>query len=76
MALPNGSGGFQIGDGNTSDPIFRVVPAPATATSTATCAAPGLPLGILQCAIDQASCVHNRPDVLYRCQHRVCPDAR
>ena len=47
MALPNGSGGFQIGDGNTSDPIFRVVPAPATATSTATLTAAQTLSGIL-----------------------------
>lgn len=36
MALPNGSGGYQIGDGNLNEATFRVIPAPATATSTAT----------------------------------------
>tara|TARA_R110000868_G_scaffold394819_1_gene666243 strand:+ start:21 stop:434 length:414 start_codon:yes stop_codon:yes gene_type:complete len=36
MALPNGSGGYQIGDGNINEVDFTVVPAPATATATAT----------------------------------------
>jgi hypothetical protein len=36
MALPNGAGGYQIGDGNLNEASFRVIPAPATATATAT----------------------------------------
>ena len=36
MALPNGAGGYQIGDGNLNETIFQVVPVPATATATAT----------------------------------------
>jgi len=36
MALPNGSGGYQLGDGNLNEASFRVIPAPATATATAT----------------------------------------
>ena len=36
MALPNGSGGYQLGDGNLNEVTFRVIPAPATATATAT----------------------------------------
>lgn len=36
MALPNGSGGYQLGDGNLNEATFRVIPAPATATATAT----------------------------------------
>lgn len=36
MALPNGSGGYQLGDGNLNETTFRVIPAPATATATAT----------------------------------------
>ena len=34
--LPQGNGGYQVGAGNGSDPLFRVTPAPATATSSAT----------------------------------------
>ena len=36
MALPNGAGGYQIGDGNLNEVDFFAVPTPATATSTAT----------------------------------------
>lgn len=36
MALPNGAGGYQLGDGNVNEPDFIVTPAPATATATAT----------------------------------------
>jgi len=36
MALPNGGGGYQIGDGNINETDFFVTPVPATATVTAT----------------------------------------
>ena len=36
MALPNGGGGYQIGDGNINETDFFVTPVPATATATAT----------------------------------------
>ena len=36
MALPNGGGGYQIGDGNINEVDFFVTAVPATATSTAT----------------------------------------
>lgn len=36
MALPNGAGGYQIGDGNLNETEFFVTPVPATATVTAT----------------------------------------
>lgn len=47
MALPNGSGGYQIGDGNLAEAIFRVVPVPATATATATLTAAQVLNGVL-----------------------------
>ena len=47
MALPNGSGGYQIGDGNINEVEFTVVPAPATATVTATLTAAQVTNGIL-----------------------------
>lgn len=47
MALPNGAGGYQIGDGNLNETIFQVIPAPATATATATLTADQLLNGIL-----------------------------
>ena len=36
MALPNGGGGYQIGDGNINETEFFVTSSPATATVTAT----------------------------------------
>lgn len=47
MALPNGSGGYQVGDGNVNEVEFTVVPAPATATVTATLTAAQTLNGIL-----------------------------
>lgn len=36
MALPNGSGGYQIGDGNRNEVVMGYSAAPQTATATAT----------------------------------------
>ena len=36
MALPNGAGGYQVGDGNLSEVQINVQAAPATAADTAT----------------------------------------
>lgn len=36
MALPNGAGGYQLGDGNLNEAVLGYAPVPATATSTAT----------------------------------------
>ena len=36
MAIPNGSGGYQLGDGNINEVDFTVLPTPTTATATAT----------------------------------------
>jgi hypothetical protein len=36
MALPNGAGGYQVGDGNLNEIIIGYAAAPQTATSTAT----------------------------------------
>ena len=36
MALPNGSGGYQVGSGNNSEVILGYTAAPPTATDTAT----------------------------------------
>lgn len=36
MALPNGGGGYQIGDGNLDEPLIDCIPAPVSVTSTAT----------------------------------------
>jgi len=36
MALPNGGGGYQIGDGNLDEPLIDAIPAPISVTATAT----------------------------------------
>ena len=36
MALPNGAGGYQVGDGNVNDPIIDLIPDPVSITATAT----------------------------------------
>jgi len=36
MALPNGGGGYQIGDGNLDEPLTDCIPAPVSITATAT----------------------------------------
>jgi hypothetical protein len=36
MPLPNGAGGYQLGDGNINEPVMGYSAAPATATDTAT----------------------------------------
>lgn len=47
MALPNGAGGYQIGDGNTNEVQLTIQPAPPTATVTATLTAAQITGGIL-----------------------------
>ena len=47
MALPNGAGGYQLGDGNLNEPVMGYAPAPATATVTATLTAAQVTSGIL-----------------------------
>lgn len=47
MALPNGAGGYQLGDGNISEVQISTQAAPATATATATLTAAQLANGII-----------------------------
>ena len=47
MALPNGAGGYQLGDGNLNEAVMGYAPAPATATSSATLTAAQVLSGIL-----------------------------
>lgn len=47
MALPNGAGGYQVGDGNLNEPVMGYAPAPATATVTATLSVAQITSGIL-----------------------------
>lgn len=36
MALPNGAGGYQLGDGNLNDPFIDLIAEPVAVTATAT----------------------------------------
>jgi hypothetical protein len=36
MALPNGAGGYQLGDGNVNDPFIDLTADPVAVTATAT----------------------------------------
>ena len=36
MALPNGAGGYQVGDGNINDPIIDLIQEPTSVTASAT----------------------------------------
>lgn len=47
MALPNSGGGYQVTDGNTSELVMGVQPAPNTATATATLTVAQVTGGIL-----------------------------
>lgn len=47
MALPNGSGGYQVGSGNNSETILGYAAAPQVATDTATLTAAQIVGGIL-----------------------------
>ena len=47
MALPNGAGGYQVGDGNLSELVIGYAAAPQTATSTATLTAAQVTGGML-----------------------------
>ena len=36
MALPNGAGGYQVGDGNLNEPLIDAIPDPVSVTTTTT----------------------------------------
>jgi hypothetical protein len=47
MALPNGGGGYQLGDGNLNEPIIDALPDPIAVTAAATLTAAQVLNGIL-----------------------------
>ena len=47
MAIPNGAGGYQVGDGNLNEPVIGYSSEPATATSSALLTAAQLTNGII-----------------------------
>lgn len=47
MALPNGSGGYQVGDGNLNTPVFSTITVPTAYTATATLTTADLASGLI-----------------------------
>jgi hypothetical protein len=47
MSLPNGGGGYQVGDGNLDEPLIDAIPLPISVASTATLTAAQVLNGIL-----------------------------
>ena len=47
MALPNGAGGYQVGDGNLNEVVLSVQPAPLSVAATATLTAAQVTSGVL-----------------------------
>ena len=62
MALPNGAGGYQVGDGNLNEVQIGVQAAPATATDTATLTVAQLTNGIIL-ATPTAAAAYTLPTV-------------
>ena len=62
MALPNGAGGYQLGDGNQSESVMGYAAAPATATDTATLTAAQVLNGIIL-ATPTAAAAYTLPTV-------------
>ena len=62
MALPNGAGGYQVGDGNLNEAQLGVQAAPATATDTATLTVAQLTNGIIL-ATPTAAAAYTLPTV-------------
>ena len=49
MALPNGAGGYQVGDGNLNEPLMGVQSIPATLTGDTTLTGADMAVGLVVC---------------------------
>lgn len=63
MALPNGAGGYQLGDGNLNEAVIGYAPAPATATVTATLTPAQVLSGILLGSPGTSAAAYTLPSV-------------
>lgn len=61
MALPNGAGGYQVGDGNLNELILGYEAAPQTATSTATLTVAQVTGGMLVANPSTSAAVYTLP---------------
>jgi hypothetical protein len=63
MAIPNGSGGYQVGAGNLNEALTKAVPVPATATVTATLTPAQVLNGLLLGSPDTTAATYTLPTV-------------
>lgn len=63
MALPNGAGGYQVGDGNLNEVQLGVQAAPPTATATATLTVAQITGGILLGSPGSSAAAYTLPTV-------------
>lgn len=65
MAIPNGGGGYQVGDGNLNEPLIDAIPAPVEVTTAATLTAAQVLNGLIlaNSGISGASVTYTLPTV-------------
>ncbi len=65
MALPNGAGGYQVGDGNINDPLIDLIDVPVSVTTAATLTAAQVLNGLIlaNSGITAASVTYTLPTV-------------
>jgi hypothetical protein len=65
MAIPNGGGGYQIGDGNLNEPLIDALPDPVSVTTAATLTAAQVLNGLIlaNSGITAASVTYTLPTV-------------
>lgn len=63
MAIPNGAGGYQVGDGNRSEVVLGYSSTPQTATSTATLTAAQITGGMLVANPSTSAATYTLPTV-------------
>lgn len=65
MAIPNGGGGYQVGDGNLNEPLIDAIPEPVSVTTAATLTAAQVLNGLIlaNSGISGASVTYTLPTV-------------
>ena len=65
MAIPNGGGGYQVGDGNLNEPLIDAIPDPVSVTTAATLTAAQVLNGLIlaNSGISGASVTYTLPTV-------------
>jgi hypothetical protein len=65
MAIPNGGGGYQVGDGNLNEPLIDAIPEPVAVTTAATLTAAQVLNGLIlaNSGITAASVTYTLPTV-------------